>query len=123
MATAVAPAELREYLSEQLFASHSRVVVEYYSKKRDPSTAHAVDKAARWLRRHPAGHPSASPVRVICVDIDEGGGGARAALAALGVRLLPQPSTVVIYGARGRVIEARAGPLVSSKDLVTRLQL
>ena len=120
MAVAVVPARLREYLAEALHEPGARVAVEYYRTKRDPLTARAADKAARWLRRR--GRGQGGGARVVRVDVDAGGAAGARRLEAMGVRLLPQPSTVVIYGAGGRVLGVRAGPLLSSLELVRQLR-
>ena len=128
MADVVPAAQLREYLAEALHAPGARVAVEYHGAVRDPTTARAVDKAARWLRRRARTTDSVRVnARVARVDVAAGGAGGARRLAALGVRLLPQPSTVVVYGGGGggpgapRARAARAGPVTSARDLVRQL--
>ena len=114
MAVPLEPHQLRSYLAESLRAAPQQAVVEYYHTTRDPVTAKAVDKTAQWLRRRAHRH-----VAVCRVDISKDHG---RHLDRLGVRVLPQPSTVAIYGPDGRP-QLHAGPLASSSNLVQRLGL
>ena len=88
--------------------------MEYYHTRRDPATARAVDKTAQWLRRRGHRH-------IVVCRVDISRDPARH-LDRLGVRVLPQPSTVAIYGPGGHP-QLHAGPLLSSAKLVRRLGL
>ena len=111
MATYVSPAALGTVLRQQL-ATHGHAFVEYFHTRRDPDTARSVDRAARWLAHHrelPAGN-----VRVFAVDLALD----RGELDRMRVQLLPQPSTVALYGPGGKGIALHAGPVLSSSKLV-----
>ena len=107
MAQQVTPSTLQRQLSR-----HQPMVVEYYHDSRDPVVAHAVDKAAHWMTHH----AEFQRVPVYRVNIKHHA----AALDKMGVRILPQPSTVAIYGQND--VEMYRGRLDSSKQLVARIR-
>ncbi len=106
MAQKVTPHALQQKLQ-----SRHPMVVEYYHESRDPVVAHAVDKAALWMEHH---HQEAA-VPVYRINIKHHA----QALDDMGVRILPQPSTVAIYSQSD--VEMFSGRLDSSKKLVQRI--
>lgn len=107
MARSATPETLQRHLDRR-----QPMVVEYYHQSRDPVVAHAVDKTAAWM----AHHTEFAGVPVYRVDIQHHA----KELDAMGVRILPQPSTVAIYTASD--VEMYSGRLDSSKQLVGRIR-
>ena len=120
--TEVTPTELRGIVVRRSgHHSESRVshrtplaVVEYHEGNREGLAARAMNKAANWMQRHKTGDRELPFLHLDAATH-------AAELDQLGIRVLPQDTTIAIYWSDGTT-HLRQGSLVSSRELVRRLQ-
>ena len=108
MACDTHPAELRRILRTAL--KGGTALVEYYHTARDPVVARTLARTSLWLQQH--GHPE---VAVLCVDLAKD---TELHLDRMGVKILPQPTTVAAYRQYGQHTQLWAGQATSASALV-----
>ena len=113
--SAVTPEELRTIVVQRSGTQGQErtalAVVEYHGGTRAGLAARAMGKAARWVQRKGDG-------KLPFLHVDARAHASQ--LDQLGVRVLPQPTTVAIYWSDGTT-QLRRGDLVSSRELVRQL--
>lgn len=89
-------------------------VVEYHRGKRQALATRAMMKAAKWVQRHKTGDRELPFLHIDATahapELDQ-----------MGIRVLPQDTTIAIYWSDGTT-HLRQGSLVSSSELVRQLQ-
>ena len=119
----VTPTELRGIVVRQSGLRHASAdeasraplaVVEYHRGARQGLATRAMNKAAKWMKRH---NKADRDLPFLHLDATTNA----AQLDQMGIRVLPQDTTIAIYWSDGTT-HLRQGSLASSRELVRRLQ-